>query len=100
MKLFFKSMWYGVKASYQENRRFILFMASMYIPVGVVGTITEILGISYGIQLILAIIAIITSVCLLVNYLHYADALEYSKKHDVSFEYAWICTKPSDDNLY
>ena len=98
MKLFFKSMWYGVKSSYQENRRLVLFWASLFIPEIVVWVIGNIFGISKGIQLTLAIIAIIASVCLLGNYLHYEEAVKYSKKYEVSFEEAWIRTKPSDDD--
>lgn len=104
-KLFFKSLHLGVKSSCSENRNFILFFITLFLPAILLGgikvCIEHFLGFNNDIIWILIfILAYIVAFIILANYIHAIDAQEYAQKHNVSFEKAWNATKPDDSDWY
>ena len=53
-----------------------------------------------GIVLLIVIPSFILGMYLCFSYLHYKDATDYAKKHNVSFETAWNNTKPDDEDCF
>lgn len=100
MKIFFKSMWYGMKASYTENRRLIIALFSAFSSILISVGIARLLTNNDGIVLLIVIPSFILGMYLCFSYLHYKDATDYAKKHNVSFETAWNNTKPDDEDCF
>lgn len=104
-KLFFKSLSLGVKSSCAENRRILLFLVTLVLPGIAVGLLKTCISHFFAFDnnllwLLIFIIAYVIAFILLANYLHFKDAKEYSKKHNISFEDAWYATKPDDEDCF
>jgi len=104
-KLFFKSLHFGVKSSYSENRNFILFLITLFLPGTLIGGIKVCINRFLGfdndiIWLLIFILAYIVAFIILANYIHAIDAKEYAQKHGLSFEEAWNATKPDDEDCF
>lgn len=97
LKLFFKSILYGLRGFYEEFRPIILFFASTMIPIAVVWWIGKLFTEDSNVLVLAAIIAAVVGFVLLVNYSRCKEAMAYQKEYQVSFEEAWIMTKASDD---
>ena len=104
-KLFLKSLHLGVKSSYSENRNFILFLITLFLPsiliYGMKVCINRFFEFNNDlIWLLIWILVYIVAFIILVNYIHTIDAQEHAKKHNLSFEEAWYATKPGDDECF
>jgi ABC-type transport system involved in cytochrome c biogenesis permease subunit len=96
IKLFFKSMCMGIRTFYEETRPIILLLMFLGTPTIIVGFIGKIFPQCKDYLIIFAIIGCILGFSLLCSYVHFKDAINYSKEHDVSFEEAWKETKAND----
>lgn len=97
MKKFFKSICYGVRGSYEENREIILFLVEVIVSTFIGYLIWKCFFVSDDALLACMLIVNIIGFFIWGNYLHYTEANSYEKENDVSFEEAWKATKPKDN---
>ena len=100
MKNFFKYMWYGIKASCKENRNLILMFIFGFGSIGISAGICSLFTDNDGIILLVGIIGFFLGIFLLVHYIHFLEANDYAKEHNVPFDIAWKNTEADGEDCF